>query len=488
MKRMNDEFGFLPEEEYIPREPVQTAASEYAIPEPEFTRLRDEYEYAGEKASEKERSGISNTATERKRHRSMLLMLAGSAAAVVLASTAPARGEASRIQNYDFRTAGEAICLNESIVELVADDRQTWGAVWSLDPIDLSRDSYITFDYLMTAHPEFSWETADGFTLAFAETPIKDDGPLGGELGYRGTAAVEFDLCVNFPDEGFDEKELGTEHIGILHEDAMHHYESAAALAPMEDGQWHRAAVSVSDGEITVNIDGSFAISAYVEDINKPLYIGFTGANGDGTCYDLVAHAAIDGIPITFSGKEAEPQELEIMAPIFEKYEDYRTRGRIPAAAMHYTSDEDWIMEEEELILPELQSKVLDHWEDCPDCEEGRVPCKKCNGKGMIHHDKTNCGTCGGSGSIKTTFPVEYVCRSCGNSFPTMMPDCPACAAVDPLDKMGGGVEWNPCLTCGGSGVGKNAWDETCKECEKGTISCKTCEGTGQVFVKGDEL
>lgn len=493
MRRTNDEFGYLPEEEHSPRETVSTPA-EYAHPGQEYTGPADEYSMHPIAAPAEDKEGAQRILSDRRKKRSLLTMLAASSAAFILAFASP-QEETVEISNYAFETAGEAVLLDKHTVQLVADKPQTWGAVWSVEPIDLQETSYITFDYFLTNFPDFAFGMgADGFTLAFAEEPTVNPLP-GGDLGYRGTAAVEFDLCGNPQDEGegFDDGEAAGEHVAIIGSRTGIHYQTAAAVTPMVDGQWHRAAVYVDAGSIEVSIDGSPTVSAVVEDLNKPLYMGFTGANGDGTCYDVIADARIDDRLIVFTGREAEASEIREMAGPMTKHEDYAARGKIPANATQFTMDFEvkspgWEAEEE-VLPPDLEVKTMDYWADCPECEEGRITCTNCKGAKTFFHDSPICGTCGGSGQvIKSYSQAEYRCGACGVVVAFPFPDCPSCGVEGAIMAYTPPPTYGPCGTCGGSGKTGNAWNETCGTCSgKGTLKCKNCKGEGRIFIKADE-
>ena len=62
-----------------------------------------------------------------------------------------------------------------------------------------------------------------------------------------------------------------------------------AALPEMEDGNWHRMAVSVSGTWMTVSIDGVTYIDQTVSQLSSfPAYVGFTAATGSLTNFHRI--------------------------------------------------------------------------------------------------------------------------------------------------------------------------------------------------------
>lgn len=119
------------------------------------------------------------------------------------------------------------------------------------------------------------------------------------------------------------------------------------------------------------------------------------------------------------------------------------------------------------------------------------LDCKKCSGKGYESETQV-CNQCEGSGRVNMKFESCIWCDGTGRSvtYPDILVKCPDCKGLGNLHIPGfylncstcegkGKVDGKTCSTCWGSGKGKFVppvnW------------SCKTCQGTGTVYIRGDK-
>ncbi len=103
---------------------------------------------------------------------------------------------------------------------------------------------------------------------------------------------------------------------------------------------------------------------------------------------------------------------------------------------------------------------------DCPDCDNGIVPCSPCNGHGYFR-----CSSCGGSG--------HPICPNCGGDGYVQRADFG-------INRFAGRWGFNfythseQCFTCGGMRILTNYGCASCNG--QGTIPHSNCNGTGKLL------
>ena len=112
-------------------------------------------------------------------------------------------------------------------------------------------------------------------------------GNSGGGIGYGGLPgwSIEVDTYYN----GNHGDPTADDHLSVHFDGDVGNPTVWAALPEMEDGNWHRMAVSVSGTWMTVSIDGVTYIDQTVSQLSSfPAYVGFTAATGSLTNFHRI--------------------------------------------------------------------------------------------------------------------------------------------------------------------------------------------------------
>lgn len=128
---------------------------------------------------------------------------------------------------------------------------------------------------------------ADGLSVTAldADRMTSFVGGSGGGIGYDGLPgwSLEVDTWYNG-----DRDPTGEDHLALLIDGGTSPV-VWATLPEMEDSAWHTMALTVTDGWLSVDVDGTNYINQDVPELTTfPAYVGFTAATGAATNYHLV--------------------------------------------------------------------------------------------------------------------------------------------------------------------------------------------------------
>ena len=130
---------------------------------------------------------------------------------------------------------------------------------------------------------------ADGLSVTVLDSTRMTSfvGSSGGGIGYQGLPGFSIEVDTWHNNEHYDP--TTEDHISVHIDGNVNSPLVWAALPEMEDGNWHRMAVSVSGTWLTVEIDGTAYIDQDVAQLTSfPAYVGFTAATGAVTNYHLI--------------------------------------------------------------------------------------------------------------------------------------------------------------------------------------------------------
>ena len=196
--------------------------------------------------------------------------------------------ELNALTCYGFNADDMILRGNASIsgsdVTLTTATGNQFGALWSTDRLDLTKD------FRVKSQLYFGNSDAGADGLAFVIQPLSsNEGSAGGGIGYAGinpSIAVEFDTYYNPPGDPYS-----NDHMGIMtNGDTSNHssYASAIDLGNIEDNNWHDFEVSwtASTNNLKVYYDGSLRYNQTIDIVNnifsgnQNAYFGFTAATG----------------------------------------------------------------------------------------------------------------------------------------------------------------------------------------------------------------
>ncbi|NHM05529.1 beta strand repeat-containing protein, partial [Flavobacterium celericrescens] len=193
--------------------------------------------------------------------------------------------ELNALTCYGFNADDMILRGNASIsgsdVTLTTATGNQFGALWSTDRLDLTKD------FRVKSQLYFGNSDAGADGLAFVIQPLSsNEGSAGGGIGYAGinpSIAVEFDTYYNSPGDPYS-----NDHMAIMTNGDTANHTSPIDLGNIEDNVWHDFEVSWTAGtnNLKVYYDGSLRYNQTIDIVNsifsgnQNAYFGFTAATG----------------------------------------------------------------------------------------------------------------------------------------------------------------------------------------------------------------
>ena len=135
---------------------------------------------------------------------------------------------------------------------------------------------------------------ADGLSVTALDTTRMTTfvGTSGGGIGYGGLPGWSVEVDTWYNSDLYDP--TTEDHLSVLLDGNAYGPVVSATLPEMEDGAWHSMSVAVTDGWMTVAVDGVTYIDQTVPGLTAfPAYVGFTAATGAATNYHLIDALAV---------------------------------------------------------------------------------------------------------------------------------------------------------------------------------------------------
>jgi len=193
--------------------------------------------------------------------------------------------ELNALTCYGFNAGDMILRGNASIsgsdVTLTPATGNQFGALWSTDRLDLTKD------FRVKSQLYFGNDDAGADGLAFVIQPLSsNEGSAGGGIGYAGinpSIAIEFDTYFNSPGDPYS-----NDHMAIMNNGNTSNHTNAIDLGNIEDNNWHDFEVSwtASTNNLQVYYDGSLRYNETIDIVNtifsgnQNAYFGFTAATG----------------------------------------------------------------------------------------------------------------------------------------------------------------------------------------------------------------
>lgn len=136
---------------------------------------------------------------------------------------------------------------------------------------------------------------ADGLSLTALDSARMTSfvGSTGGGIGYYGMPGWSLEVDTWYNGEYNDP--TTEDHLSVHIDGDVANPVTWATLPEMEDGAWHTLAATVSDGWMTVTVDGVTYIDQAITGLTSfPAYVGFTAATGASTNYHLIDALAVE--------------------------------------------------------------------------------------------------------------------------------------------------------------------------------------------------
>lgn len=452
--KINDEFRPLPPEDNIPRE-ERALPNEYILSR-EIAYRKVEENDSEEVLALKRAREEKQTKQNSKSHKRLTQLLIGVVAGTTVMTGAATTDIEPEAKHYAFEITGNAALVDAHTIRLSDLNRQRVGTLVSSEQIDISEDVVIEFDILQGKNEFGTFEDgADGVSLGFTNKEQPEYVLPGGSLGYYGKFGAEFDLCTNDEATALGGTDYYQDHYAIIGESTWNHL-AVSGEESLDTGKWKHVSLALSDGKMSLTYGDKDTIKAEIpaDSAEEQMYLFFSGATGDGTCYQYVSNIEINGSEITvindsgdvIGGFDPTLSKKENAKEKATKYKFVNKESSDKAISYSPIANEQLFRE---FLLEKAPELLTDEY--LYDLDNNReifeqLLCSECHGTGVICPGDLSDELAGCQGLNIT------VCSYC--------------------DDNGRDENGNLCSVCGGTRMYSCEYLEEHKTCEK-------CDGTG---------
>ena len=175
---------------------------------------------------------------------------------------------------------GDATFLEDGSIELTPLDYYRSGCIWLGGKVKSELGFVVSFSYWAGGGRDLDYGGADGFSVAFAESP--ELGMDGGYLGFPyGAVGLEID---SYP---YNENEPSGKHFAIIKGDVSNHVKYVIDDRT-DDSEWHTVTMLYHNSKLEVYLDSGELLSLDNVSLPKESYIGISASTGSGVNRHLI--------------------------------------------------------------------------------------------------------------------------------------------------------------------------------------------------------